>query len=63
MIQISLSVQLHGDPPHYPLDKGKILAAILATFFDRESHELAALVSFHFCTKNGEIMGKRHKID
>ena len=63
MIQISLSVQLHGGRPHYPLDKGKILAAILATFFDRESHGLAALVSFHFCRENGEIMGKKHKID
>ena len=63
MIHISLSVQLHGGPPQYPLDRGKILAAILATFFDRESHGLAALVSFHFCRENGEIMGKKHKID
>ena len=63
MLQISLFVELQGGPPHYPQGRGKILAAILATFFDRESHGLAALVSFHFCRENGEIMGKKHKID
>ena len=62
MIQISLSVELQGGPPHYPWGKGKILAVNPAPFFDRESRGLAGLVSFHFCTENGEIMGEKYCI-